>query len=73
MTMRTKALLVIGALFTAALAYACTLTDITGVPVGQVTIQPPSATILEGATVQLQAQAQDQFGDNLPLGAIEWS
>ncbi|MBT8398574.1 MAG: Ig-like domain-containing protein, partial [Gemmatimonadetes bacterium] len=73
MVTRTKALLAFGALFAAAFAYACTLNDITGVPVGMVTIQPPSATILEGATVQLSAQAQDQMGDPLPIGSIVWS
>jgi uncharacterized repeat protein (TIGR01451 family) len=72
-TKKTKTLLLSGALGAAALAYACTLTDVTGVVVGQVSIQPPSVTILEGATVQLSAQAQDQLGDPLPVGAVVWS
>ena len=66
MSTRTKALMAFVALFAAAFAYACTLTDITGVEVGQLTIQPPSATILEGATVQLSVQAQDQLGGSTP-------
>ena len=73
MRTRIKALLAFVALFAAAFAYACTLTDITGVEVGQLTIQPPSATILEGATVQLSVQAQDQLGGPLPVGAVVWS
>ncbi len=70
---RTRAVLALGALGVVALAYACTLTDITGVPVGEVTIQPPSVTILEGATVQLRAQATDQVGGQIPVGAVTWS
>ncbi|MFH1764055.1 MAG: Ig-like domain-containing protein, partial [Gemmatimonadota bacterium] len=70
---RTRAVLAVGALGVVALAYACTLTDITGVPVGEVTIQPPSVTLLEGATVQLRAQATDQVGSQIPVGAVTWS
>ena len=74
-----KALLVVAALGVVSLAYACTLTDVTGVPVGEVNITTAAGapvvqvTIIEGATLQLRAQAKDQLGNNLPIGALEWS
>jgi hypothetical protein len=71
--MRARALLAVGALVAAAFAYACTLTDVTGVPVGVVTIQPPSVTLVEGASVQLSAQVKDRLGGTLPNGAVTWS
>ena len=73
LTMRARASLAVGALVAAAFAYACTLTDVTGVPVGVVTIQPPSVTLVEGASVQLSAQVKDRLGGTLPNGAVTWS
>ena len=40
------------------LAYACTIRDITGVPVGSVVVQPSSVTLLEGGTQRFTAQAR---------------
>jgi hypothetical protein len=57
----------------AALAYACTMRDITGVTVGEVVVSPPSATLLEGGTLRFIAQARDVQGVPLPSGGITWS
>lgn len=43
------------------------------VPVSSVTVQPPSAEIAAGATVQLTATARDDQGNVLPGRAIAWS
>ena len=79
MRARTRALLVLAALGAVSLVYACTLTDVTSVPVGQVSITTASGapvvqvSILEGATLQLRAEAKDQLGNDLPIGSLEWS
>ena len=57
----------------AALAYACTIRDITDVPVGSVEVHPPSVAILEGETQRLTAKAKDGLGKDLPIGAVTWS
>jgi len=57
----------------AALAYACTILDITEVPVVLVEVHPPSVTILEGENQRLTAKAKDGLGNDLPIGAVTWS
>ncbi|MCJ7626881.1 MAG: Ig-like domain-containing protein, partial [Longimicrobiales bacterium] len=56
-----------------AFAQACTIRDITEVPVVSVEVQPSSITILEGETQRLTAQAKDEFGGNQPSGTVTWS
>jgi hypothetical protein len=61
------------ALGVVAVAFACTIRDITEVPVGSVVVQPSSVTVLEGETQQFTAQAKDAQGRNLPSEAVIWS
>ncbi|MGW8265239.1 MAG: Ig-like domain-containing protein, partial [Longimicrobiales bacterium] len=56
-----------------AFAFACTIRDVTEVPVGSVVVLPSSVTLLEGETRQFTAQAKDGLGRNLPSGAVTWS
>jgi uncharacterized repeat protein (TIGR01451 family) len=71
--MKSKILLVGFALGTAALVYACTLRDVTGVRVDIVTVQPSSATLMEGEIRSFSAQGKDGLGNTLPGGAMTWS
>ncbi|MFO8173973.1 MAG: filamin/ABP280 repeat domain-containing protein [Longimicrobiales bacterium] len=57
----------------AALVYACTMRDVTDVPVTSVVVQPSSVSVLEGETHRFTAQAKDGLGNNLPTGALTWS
>ena len=68
-----RILLLGGAVALAALAYACTMRDITGVAVGEVVVSPSSATLLEGGTIRFTAQARDVKGNPLPVGNVGWS
>ncbi|MFO8174904.1 MAG: filamin/ABP280 repeat domain-containing protein [Longimicrobiales bacterium] len=61
------------ALGVVALAYACTIRDITEVPVASIEVQPSSLTVLEGESQNLTARVMDEFGNTLPDGAVTWS
>jgi adhesin/invasin len=56
-----------------AVAYSCTIRDITQVPVATVVVEPSSVTLLEGETRQLSAKVKDGVGRELPSGAVTWS
>ncbi len=60
------------ALVIGAMTFACTIRDITEVPVETVEVQPSSVTILEGETQKLIAKATDGLGNELPNGAVTW-
>ncbi len=69
-----RSLLIVGlALGAAAWSGACTMKDITEVPIGSVEVQPSSITILEGETRQLSAKVKDESGKVLPAGTVTWS
>ena len=82
LTSGTRALLALGTLAGAVLAYACTLTDIVSVEVIEVQIHPPSATLIEGETFQFTPRASDHkdpsattevvYMANDPMGAVSW-
>jgi len=71
--MRTRALVVGSVAGFALLAYACTIRDITEVPVASVSVEPSTVTLLEGETQGFSAQARDEAGNGLPTGAVTWS
>ncbi len=73
MNVRPRALLALTAVSFAALAYACTVRDFLGVPVWVVTVEPSTRTLIEGATFRFTVDAQDENGNSLPIGAINWS
>jgi hypothetical protein len=72
-TMKKRFLTPAVALGVVALAQACTLRDITEVPVASIEVQPSSLTVLEGESQSLTARVRDEFGNTLPNGAVTWS
>ncbi len=54
-------------------AHACTMREITVVPVGSIEVQPSTLALLEGETQRLTAQVKDEFGHSLPAGTVTWS
>ncbi len=61
------------ALGVVALAQACTIRDITEVPVASVEVEPSFLTVLEGDSRNLTARVRDEVGKTLPNGAVTWS
>ena len=73
MNIGTRSFLLAGAAALVGLAYACTMRDITGVSVGEVSVSPPSANLVEGSTLRFTALAKDLLGNPIPVGAVTWS